>query len=114
MQRTDGQWWHGPWALGHLYLQVLILVGVTGAVPSVVGAEAGAAHLAEQRGALLPPQPAGDSCWAGGASTALGGPGAEPIPLHPYSMTPPQRDSFLQPSLRSERRMSPCSLGPTL
>lgn len=68
------RWWHWPWALGHLYLQVLVLVGVTGAIPSVVGAEAGAAHLAEKRGALLPPQPARDSCWGGGSSTALGGP----------------------------------------
>lgn len=63
-----------PWALGHLYLQVLILVGVAGAVASVVGAEAGAAHFAEERSTLLPPQPARDSCWAGAASTALGGP----------------------------------------
>lgn len=42
-----------------------------------------------------------------------GGPEAKPIPLHPYSMTAPQR--FLPaPSLSSERRMSPCSLRPTL
>lgn len=47
-----------PQALGHLYLQVLIFVRVAGAIPGVIGAEAGAAHLAEERCALLPPQPA--------------------------------------------------------
>lgn len=83
MQRTDGQWWHGPWALGHLYLQVLILVGVTGAVPSVVRAEAGAAHLAEQRGALLPPQPVGDSCWAGVPARPWGALRLSPFPYTP-------------------------------
>lgn len=104
------RWWHWPWALGHLYLQVLILVGVTGSVPSIVGAEAGAAHLAKERSTLLPPQPARESCWVGVAARPWGGPEAKPIPLHPYSMAAPQR--FLPaPSLSSERRMSPCSLG---
>lgn len=52
--RGGGTW---PWSLGHLDLQVLILVRVTGAVPGVIRAKAGAAHLPEKRGALLPPQP---------------------------------------------------------
>lgn len=53
--RGNGTW---PQALGHLDLQVLILVGVAGAIAGVIGAKAGAPHLAEERSALLPPQPA--------------------------------------------------------
>ena len=80
--RGGGTW---PWALGHLDLQVLVLVGIAGAVPGVVGAEAGAAHLAEKRGALLPPQPAeGELLGWGAAGHSPGGmPKPSPSPCSP-------------------------------
>ena len=95
--RGDRCWWaedqHGTsprqwsWprgALGHLDLQVLILVGVAGAVPSIVGAEAGAAHLTEKRGVLLPPQP------AEGTAAGVGDAEAHLVPAHPYSAATPR------------------------
>lgn len=79
-----------PQALWHLDLQVLILIGVAGAVPGVVGAEAGAAHLAEERGALLPPQPAKESCWKRAAPIppSLWDPIPGAVPLSPSAFSP--------------------------
>lgn len=54
--RSAGQ----PHKLGHLDLQVLVLVQVAGSIPSLLGAKAGAADLPEEGCVLLlPAEPAG-------------------------------------------------------
>lgn len=62
--------------LGHLDLQVLVLIQVTGAVPGLLSTEASTSDLPEEGGALLlPAEPAGDrrvgsSQWITGAANS--------------------------------------------
>lgn len=111
--RGGGTW---PWALGHLDLQVLVLIGVAGAVPGVVGAKAGAAHLAEKRGALLPPQPAkGELPGWGVAGRSPGGMlEPSPSPRTPTAWLHSGVTPFLRLPPSSGCRISPPIPGPTL